>query len=414
MKRLFYLLIALVVLVIGYFTYRHVKDEMTDYGHKVVLCIPVYGQSLALGEEAVRVTNFDSLRIKYDGRIVAENLDYGFGYNDDWAPKRIFKQLIHYDKRAFELSVYKMAEDMAMELGEDTIICIFPEGRGMSNISIINKSTDTYNRFLEEISHAYQIAQKRGWEFKVPAICWMQGESDIQDYPNHDYKALLKQFNIDINQDIKSITHQQEDIPLICYQPNIVTRAKQFNANDFTCIEMRTSQAIVDLIREDSLFWASGPTYPCHFVNDKLHIDAKGQQYIGSLQAIAVQNILKGGEKTYGVIPLHLYPKGNDVLVHFNVPQPPLVFDTVSVSPIDHQGFSVITKDGRNILSRVSIEGDTVRLSCKMSPVNCKVRYAVNGEKQKSGYEHGPRGNLRDSHPLRHWCYQFDMRCPDE
>ena len=32
-----------------------------SYEHKTVICIPVYGQSLALGEEATRITDFDSL-----------------------------------------------------------------------------------------------------------------------------------------------------------------------------------------------------------------------------------------------------------------------------------------------------------------------------------------------------------------
>ena len=43
--------------------------------HKTVVCIPVYGQSLALGEEAERVTDLDSLAAYADGRIVTENLD---------------------------------------------------------------------------------------------------------------------------------------------------------------------------------------------------------------------------------------------------------------------------------------------------------------------------------------------------
>ena len=29
--------------------------------HKTVICIPVYGQSLAIGVDAIRVTDFDSL-----------------------------------------------------------------------------------------------------------------------------------------------------------------------------------------------------------------------------------------------------------------------------------------------------------------------------------------------------------------
>ena len=49
-----------------------------DYDHKTVLCIPVYGQSLALGEEAERMTDFDSLSAYADGRIVTADLAHSF------------------------------------------------------------------------------------------------------------------------------------------------------------------------------------------------------------------------------------------------------------------------------------------------------------------------------------------------
>lgn len=377
-------------------------------GTKVVLCIPVYGQSLALGEEAVRITDFDSLKYRYNGRIVTENLDYNFGYFDGQEWKQGIKRMLHYQKNSFELSVYNMAESLATQLREDTMICIFPGGAGMSSIQRLNKSNDHYNKFLGEIEKAYNKAIKLGWEFTIPAICWMQGETDIIDYTNIDYKKCLKQFCTDINKDIKAITKQKEDIRMICYQSNVLTRAENFDANNFECIEMRPAQAIVELINEDSLFWASGPTYPYTFVNEKLHIDAVGQQTIGKLDAIAVMNIIKGGHKVYGLIPRSITTEKNDVLIHMNVPCPPMVFDTISVMPIDNYGFSVITKNNENIISSVKIEGDTIRLTCNKSPLDCKVRYAINGEHMKSGRLHGPRGNLRDSQHTPNWCYQFD------
>ena len=57
-------------------------------GHQVVICIPVYGQSLALGEEAKLITNFEKLDKKYEGRIVTENMDHVFGYFDNNALKQ--------------------------------------------------------------------------------------------------------------------------------------------------------------------------------------------------------------------------------------------------------------------------------------------------------------------------------------
>ena len=44
------------------------------YEHKTVVCIPVYGQSYALGEEAIRITDFDSLALKNCYAIVKVTL----------------------------------------------------------------------------------------------------------------------------------------------------------------------------------------------------------------------------------------------------------------------------------------------------------------------------------------------------
>ena len=55
MKWVYKVLLFVVILIIGYYIYDFIKEKTTDYGHKVVLCIPVYGQSLALGEEATRI-----------------------------------------------------------------------------------------------------------------------------------------------------------------------------------------------------------------------------------------------------------------------------------------------------------------------------------------------------------------------
>ena len=128
-KRILQILVTVCLLVTGIVLHDRIKG-MTDLnGHKTVICIPVFGQSYALGEEANRITDFDSLRLKYDGRIVNEKMDYIFGYFDHSSRfKQYIKRLLHYDRKAFELSVYGMAEALVPQLGEDTIICIFPGG----------------------------------------------------------------------------------------------------------------------------------------------------------------------------------------------------------------------------------------------------------------------------------------------
>jgi hypothetical protein len=121
-------------------------------------------------------------------------------------------------------------------------------------------------------------------------------------------------------------------------------------------------------------------------------------------------------------LPLSISCQGYDVIINFNVPSPPLVIDTIQVSKITNYGFNVITADNCDIIQSVNIEGNNIHIVCSEPPNGCRVRYAINGEKMKSGRLHGPRGNLRDSqgdsftitvqgkvYPIHNWCWQFDI-----
>ena len=377
-----------------------------DYDHKTVLCIPVYGQSLALGEEAERMTDFDSLAAYADGRIVTEELDHSFGYFENDKFKHWIKKTVGYQKRAYELSVYKMAQVLADQFGEDTLICIFPGGQGATAIANLSKGTLPYQGFIDNIHSAYETAQERGWDFIVPAICWMQGESDIVDYPSTIYHDMLTQIWKDVNDDILQITQQKDTIPFICYQANALTRAEQFKANSYVCRETEVPQTFVNLLRDNNHFWASGPTYPYTCVNEKIHIDAQGQQAVGELAARSVIGILHGTERFRGLIPIQTETDKDTVIIHFNTSSI-LALDTIQVRKAEHYGFSVINKENKNIIQEVVLDGSSIKLTCSESPIDCRIRYAVNGDYMKSGNQYGPRGNLRDSEG--NWCYQFDL-----
>ena len=391
----------LVILIICQALYIYNKVGKRGFGHKVVVCIPVYGQSYALGEEAKRITDFDSLRIKYNGRIVTEHMGHVFGYFDHSSRyKQYLKRLLHYDRKAFELSVYSMAESLASQLGEDTLICIFPGGHGMNTIQELMKPVDPYNKFIAEIAHANHEAKRRGWEFYVPAVCWMQGESDIVEYPGYDYKEYFHRMYNDLNTDIKAVTGQKDDIRIISYQTTTVTKGLRYKPNNYDGTEARTPNAQMELIRDDSLIWASGPTYPYDFVNESLHIDAVGQKSIGLLAAKSAMGILRNEKRNIGLVPIKYEVDGNDIRILFNVPEPPLCFDTINVRKADNYGFNVIRKDGTDLISDVKIDNDSIIINCMASPQGVKLRYGINGEFLKGGRTNGSRGNLRDSQRL--------------
>ena len=409
--------IVLFILTVIVFVSCNYSDE-----HKTVICIPVYGQSLALGVEAERFTDFDSLANYANGRIVTEHMDHQFGYYDLNDFKQYIKKILHHRKNSYELSVYSMAKWLVDHTEKDTLICIFPGGQDGTIISNLGKGTIPYNKFLKDIETAYKSAKDKDWDFEIPAICWMQGETDINSYPRTNYQELLLQFVKDINTDVKQFTGQTKDIDIICYQANSLTRAKDFNALAFNCSETEVPQTQMELIRDSSFFHASGPTYPYDCVNEIIHIDGIGQIMHGALAALSAHDILWHQKKKRGLLPLIVKSHDMEVIIAFSIPKSPLAFDTIKVAKADNYGFSVITPESKNIIKKVYLLNDTVHILCTEQAKGCRVRYAVNGEYMKSGRLHGPRGNLRDSqgdflsitikgdkYPIYNWCYQFDM-----
>lgn len=397
-----------------------------DSRKRTVLAIPVYGQSLALGEEAVRITDFDSLSKISNHLVVTENLDEEFGYFSDSQLKQWLKNVIGDRHRSFELSIYGMSEVVTQYLNtegysDSVIICTFPGGRGATGIRDLSKGSKPYKKFLEEIKTAYKKAQTKGWDFVVPAFCWMQGENDIMWKSNIDYKEELKNFQINFNHDVKAITKQNRDVMCISYQTNCISLSKEFDEELFNLKEASIPQGQLDLILDDSLFMASGPTYPYSFVGERVHLDGLSQKRLGYLAGLSVIRLLES-KPSKGLIPLTFRVSQNAIFIEYNVPNPPLVLDTVAVVKADNYGFSVIDSNNSNILERVILNNNTIELRCKQKPLGTKVRYAINGSKGKSGNQHGPRGNLRDSqgktmsakilgkdYPLHNWSYQFDV-----
>ena len=393
-----------------------------NYEHKTVICIPVYGQSLALGIEADRITDMDSLSEYADGRIVTENMDHQFGYYHLDQRKQFIKKILRYQKPSNELSVYRMAQWLADNTGQDTLICIFPGGQDGTIISELGKGSQPYQKLLHDIKSAYESAKDHGWSFEMPALCWMQGETDVNSYPGTNYRELLLQFVKDINHDVKQITGQKKDIEIICYQTNAITRAEHFDPLAYHCIETEVPQTQLELVRDNPNFHASGPTYPYDCVNEIIHIDGFGQNRLGILAALSARDILTNQKRLRGLLPKKAVSHDKEIVIEFNIPCPPLKFDTTQVAKAAHYGFSVITSDNHNIIQEVILQDNEVHLLCSETPKDCRVRYAVNGDYMKSGRLHGPRGNLRDSQgdslsiiiqnkkfPIYNWCFQFDM-----
>ena len=377
---------------------------------KVVVCVPVYGQSLAMGEESELVTDIDGLTDKWNGRLVGEGLDDEFGYYEDRSWKKKIKRLIRYDNRRYENSAFAMGEALAGAFGKDTMVCVFADGRGGTAIAHLIKGSDPYDALMQDIQKSYDEARNRGMEFFVPAVCWMQGESDMFDYTRVDYRKILRQFAIDVNRDIKKITGQKRDVKIVGYQSCCLAKCYKFIPESYDCYEISVPQAQMQLIRDDSLFVAGTPVYFLDFVDDRIHLDGKSQTVVGRYNAAAVLDIVRQENSRRGLYPIDVNSEGKMTTIEFNDYDGTLEFDTINVNKVKNYGFSVITPDNKDIAQKVSIVDNKIVIECNDDTKGCRVRYGANGEKNKSGRRLGARGNLvrRCPSALPAWCYMFD------
>ena len=390
--------------------------------HATIYIIPVYGQSLALGEEADLITNFDSLKNKYNHRIRTELLDEEFGYFSNTILKQHIKRILKNKKRTFEVSCYGIGEYLCQKLDDSIYICTFPAGQGATGIEGLSKGSPAYNKLIKQIINLQDITERQELNLSMPAFCWHQGENDVVWNKNIDYKHLLEKFRLDLEKDIHTILQTKSPLACILYQTNNLSIAKDsFNMHLYECPQIKVPMAQLELIKKNPYFHASSPVYPYNVVREYVHIDGIGQKRLGYMEGIAIGKLLNG-EKNKGLIPNSYITKHDTIIISFDIPYPPLTLDTTQVCKITHYGFSVITPKDKNILRKCWLDDNKIHLLCDTLPINAKIRYGVNGQHGKSGHINGPRGNLRDSQgdsltfqisqnifPLHNWCYMFEM-----
>lgn len=378
-------------------------------GCSVVACVPVYGQSLALGEEAQLITDLNNLSSQYDMRVVGEGLDADFGFYDCDGIKRWVKRTVGYNHRLYECSAYAMGATLAQALGRDTMVCVFAGGQGATPISGLIKGTAPYRRFVDDIQKSCSEARDRGMTFYVPAVCWLQGESDMVDNTGVNYQSILAAWAADIDEDIRRITGQTDTVRVVCYQSGSMALASDFDNKEYISRVGEVAQAQMELVRDNPRFVAGMPVYPLSFYNDRLHLDGHGQQDMGKANGKAALQIIRnnGRHVTTGLVPYSLCAEGDSIIITLSTCGKPLCIDTTTVEKVANYGLAVITPTGNDICQNVTTAGEEIIIKCNANTRGCRVRYAINGTPGKSGRKLGARGNIRTDDGR--WCYAFDM-----
>jgi hypothetical protein len=273
-------------------------------------------------------------------------------------------------------------------------------GHCLRDIDKSNPETRAYPGGLSEARTFKRFADEAGKTFAYGAIILTHGECDAS---NAGYEAGLHQLWLDYNDDLKAITGQTQDIPLLISQQSTITTASGGSA-------VAVWRLGVDHPGEG---YCVGPKYQYQYAGDNLHMEASGYRRLGEKYAEVFDQVVNQGVFWKPVQPNSVVLSGTQVIVTFDVPNPPLNWDE-NINP-PHQEVHTAWRNGRGfevkdstgeltILCTEIVGDDTVIISLEAEPTgsNLMLRYALtqDGTGIQGGTDLGMHGQLRDSDHL--------------
>tara|TARA_R110002050_G_scaffold45998_2_gene108431 strand:+ start:24741 stop:26510 length:1770 start_codon:yes stop_codon:yes gene_type:complete len=251
-----------------------------------------------------------------------------------------------------------------------------------------------YAKFITELTAINAVKP-----VTIKAFHLVHGEADLVD-PWIAYRDNLIQFLTDYTTDYKSITGKTND-PVMFVSQISSQQVYQTAANVNL---MLSPLALLDVCRVSPKHYSVGPQYWCETNKgtDYYHLSGRDQVISGEYRTKAYHKVvtLNNPNAVTATIPLSATVIGNTVEVVFDVPLPPLKFDTSGYIPaIANNGFVYSDSAGRTITS-VAISGND-KLIITLSGIagaNPDLQYAyANGTNGINGTDGGPRGTLCDS-----------------
>jgi hypothetical protein len=254
-----------------------------------------------------------------------------------------------------------------------------------------------YPASLHEAGVWKTLAAKANKSFGYAAIILTHGECDGG---NPVYGAGIYQLWQDYNNDLKAITGQAQDIPmLVSQQSTINTGAAGSGVAVWLAGVTHPGQIL-----------CTGPKYQYQYLHDNLHLPAPGYERLGQKYAEVFDLVVNQKVAWKPLQPNKITRSGATITVGFDVPTPPLVWDS-HVSPPHQQvntewaagkGFEVTSgQGGKSAIVSTAIQGTNVIITLAADPGADKitVAYALtqDGGGSQGGTNQGMRGLLRDS-----------------
>lgn len=412
-----------------------------------VYMIPCYGQSLSVNACAGPSTLSHVEKLSYDVNLNNTNI----------------QDMCAGTAEGFRI----MAEYHNIEIPENFKIIGCTGGAGGRSVLELSRGTSYYNNVINSVKTAKASCDAAGLSMIVPCFTWTQGEEDMRaggnsdtygfgNYNPHNYKERLKNLIEELNEDIKAITGQTEDVLCISYQLTSHPAYARYPRIAFQQLELNNEydKMIIAKVIYDLEFVTEGEV--------QVHAFARSYRNMGNLYGIAAFNACVLKNHNNCCRPVDYKIDENKVQIKFDAPHKPIVFDTELINqlPDGNYGFNIYNvvevggssgssiKQAETKITDVELIGDdTVLLTLSRPPVVGEtLTYGVNGDYwqningtrdiltggegedrlAKCGWQHGSRGCLRDSQPyknnfdgavfknLYNWCVLFEIPFTNE
>jgi glycerophosphoryl diester phosphodiesterase len=249
-------------------------------------------------------------------------------------------------------------------------------GQGSTTAANLSKGTAPYTKLISNVTNAVANATLEKKRLKVPCITWTQGENEVDDATTYAaYMATMAQLIIDLNADVKALTGQKQNIPLIGYQ----VAKHNWNAD-----YQKIGKAHFDLGITNDLFICACPSYQFDYIIEGssggaggfiVHFTPEARLQYGAYLALAAYKMIVDGKKFK---PLHIENTvidGNDIYLHYHLPNGAITTDVTLVQNNGNFGFSI---SGTTISSVKIVGKDVIKITCAGSPVGQTLNYNKN------------------------------------
>ncbi|CAI2037520.1 hypothetical protein ACUNDX_02320 [Serratia sp. IR-2025] len=221
-------------------------------------------------------------------------------------------------------------------------------------IQNLEKGTAAFNDLVNQIRWCHTYNSLEGREHAPDYIVWVHGERAAADgMSGAEYKTRVKQLRRDIEEALADIRDPYKPLTMMIYQ--MASHGFYVGSAEHPSVEIPLAH--LELSHEDDNIQCFGPNY-MFAGSDNVHKTNHGYRQMGLQVDKAIRHHMTTGEKFRPLEPINFRRISDRVaLGRFNVPEPPMVFDTSIVAqlPDGKNGIEAWDDEGRVPLETTEI-----------------------------------------------------------